>query len=248
MNNLEILSEEKIISLKTNKNVVKEHIATNSDNSWLCDFFNEEKPFAQSKIKFEDFSLKFPDSDNLSKYDLENAIILHENLKLTNSQASNERLWISLCFGYFYDYMSKRWSMQKEKNLGEHWLWPYGQKRSLYYNGLARLYWWAHITHDQRLDDPYELTRFCFQDADMITQMNFRSYTNSPVIRLSIIKALKQFTEDGGEYSRTILREILKYVSFLGGAYILDSFSEQELFDKILAKLKSYNSENNFAL
>lgn len=238
MTNIEILSEDKILTIKSNKAEVVKCISESKDNSWLKDFFHEESPFTKSKLYVEDFNLIIGDNnDELSKYDLENAILLHKMLKLTDSQACDERLWISLCFGEFYDYMKYRWSVEKKTNFEKHWLFPHGQKRSLYFNGLSRLYWFAKITYDERLKDPYELTKFCFTDIDMVLQMTYRGYANSRTVRLAMLKALKSFIEDGGSYNRNILYGILKYVSFLGGAYILDSFTEEELYDKIYCKL-----------
>ena len=82
----------------------------NADNEWLKDFFADANPFQKSKINMPSFDLILNTSlEEDDKYDLENAVLLHENLKLTDSQASDDRLWISLCFGQFYDYMKKRW-------------------------------------------------------------------------------------------------------------------------------------------
>ena len=133
--------------------------------------------------------------------------------------------------------------MDKKLNLTEHWFCPHGQKRGLYFNGLARLYWCAKISYDETLDDPYELTRFCFKDINIITQMIFRGYANSKTVRLALLKALKSYVDEGGAYNRKILLNILKYVSFLGGAYILDIFTEEELFIKIKKKLFEYEKE-----
>lgn len=237
MTNLEILSEDKILTLKNNKDQVLDCMLSNSDNSWLKDFFREENPFSKSKLMVKDFDLKLANNENLSAFDLDNAITLHENLHLTDSQACDERLWISLCFGKFYDYMQSRWNVKTRSNLSEHWLFPHGQKRGLYFNGISRLYWFAHITYDENLDDPYEITKFCFKDINIVLQMIYRGYSNSKNVRLALLKAIKAFIEDGGTYNRKILHEILKYVSFLGGAYILDSFTEKELFDKCYLKL-----------
>lgn len=53
------------------------------------------------------------DGDEINKHDLENAILLHKKVQITDSQASDERLRISLCFGEFYPYMRNRWSIDK---------------------------------------------------------------------------------------------------------------------------------------
>lgn len=253
MTNLGILSEEKIITLKSNSGIVIEKIKENIDNEWLKDFFADSNPFQKSKINVEQFGLILnADGDEINKHDLENAILLHKKLQITDSQASDERLWISLCFGEFYPYMRNRWSMDKKLNLTEHWFCPHGQKRGLYFNGLARLYWCAKISYDETLDDPYELTRFCFKDINIITQMIFRGYANSKTVRLALLKALKSYVDEGGTYNRKILLNMLKYVSFLGGAYILDIFTEEELFIKIKKKLFEYEKEetenNKFTL
>ena len=238
MINLEILSEDNVITLKTNKTTITKYMEEYRDNSWLKEFFKDDHPFLKSKIYMPEITLKkLSNSEDQSLIDLENAITLHKNLKLTDSQACDERLWISLCFGYFYDYMNDRWNVNRKTNLDEHWLIPHGQKRGLFFNGLSRLYWFAKISYDETLNDPYELTKFCFNDFNILLQMTYRGYANSKTVRLALIKALKQFVDDGGIYNRDLLREILKYVSFLGGAYILDSFSENELKEKIYYKL-----------
>ena len=104
MTNIGILSEEKIITLKSNTPVVIEKIKESANNEWLKEFFSEENPFQKSKINIKDFDLlKNEENDSINEHDLENAILLHKNLKITDSQASDERLWISLCFGKFYD-------------------------------------------------------------------------------------------------------------------------------------------------
>lgn len=244
MNNICVLSEEKIITLKNNLDIVTEKIKEFDNNEWLKDFFRDENPFIKSKINTKDFELKINQAgDEINKYDLENAILLHENLNLTASQASDERLWISFCFGKFYNYMRTRWSVDKKTNLKEHWFCPHGQKRGLYFNGLSRMYWCAEISYDETFEDPYELTRFCFKDINIITQMSYRGYSNSKTVRLALLKALKNHVDAGGIYNRTLLLEILKYLSFLGGAYILDCFTEKELYDKILNKLVEYSEE-----
>ena len=73
--------------------------------------------------------------------------------------------------------------------------------------------------------------------------MIFRGYANSKTVRLALLKALKSYVDEGGTYNRKILLNILKYVSFLGGAYILDIFTEEELFIKIKKKLFEYEKE-----
>ena len=237
MSKLKYLSEDKILTIKNNKKVVLEHMSSSIDNAWLSEFFREDNPFNDSKINFNDLKLKTAHSQiENEQLDLDNAIYLHKNLHLTESQACDERIWISLCFGQFYDYMINRWEIT-EYNLKTHWLFPHGQKRSLFYNGISKLYWFAKLTHDDSLQDPYELTKFCFSNMTVISHMFYRGYVNSKTVRLGIIKAVKDFLKDGGTLANKMTDEILKYVSFFGGAYLLDSFTEQQIYDKVYFKL-----------
>ncbi len=236
-NKLKYLTEDKILTIKNNQSTVLKKMSETKDNSWLNDFFGEAAPFYDSKINFNSLHIKYSASkEENENFDLENSIYLHKNLDLTKSQACDERVWISLCFGQFYDYMIHRWEINAY-NLKTHWLFPHGQKRSLFYNGISKLYWFAKLTYDEKLDDPYELTKFCFKNMTIISHMFYRGYVNSKTLRLGIIKGLKDFLNDGGSLVNNMADEILKYISFFGGAYILDSFSEKEIHDKCYFKL-----------
>ena len=248
MTNIGILSEEKIITLKSNSKSVIEKIKEHENNEWLKDFFADANPFQKSKINMPSFDLILNTSlEEDDKYDLENAVLLHENLKLTDSQASDDRLWISLCFGQFYDYMKKRWDTT-EYNLKTHYFFPHGSKRSLYYNGISKLFWFAKMTYDETLEDPYQLTKFCSKNMTILSHMIYRGYANSKTIRLGVIKGFKEYLDEGGVFVGKMVDNTLKYVSFVGGAYILDLFTEEELCAKIKAKLYEYakeETENN---
>ena len=96
---------------------------------------------------------------------------------------------------------------------------------------------WPVKTYDEKLENPYEVTEYIFSNPDLLQRIIFRNYSSSADIRLAIIKAVKKFTEDGGNFTVKMQDQILKYVSFLGGAYILDSFTQEELTEKVYDKL-----------
>ena len=252
MINIGILSEEKIITLKSNADIVINKIKENTSNEWLKDFFQDASPFQKSKLNVEISDLLLnSEVEEGDKYDLENAIRLHKCLQITDSQASDERLWISLCFGHFYNYMKRRWDCTIY-NLNTHYFFPHGSKRSLYYNGVSKLYWFAKMTYDDRLSDPYELTKFCASNMTIISHMIYRGYANNKTIRLGIIKGFKKYIDNGGIFEGKMVDETLKYVSFVGGAYILDLFTEEEVSLKVYNKLLSYSrvkkEDKNFVL
>lgn len=95
----------------------------------------------------------------------------------------------------------------------------------------------ASFSYNEKLENPYELTEFCFRHSEILERMIFRNYSCSSLVRLSIISAIKKFIEDGGNFTHKMNDNIMKYMSFLGGAFILDSFEEKELQEKIYNKL-----------
>ncbi|MBQ7351858.1 MAG: hypothetical protein IJW59_03195 [Clostridia bacterium] len=240
MEAIKILSEDKIIALKTNLSTIKNVMSECPNNEWLKDFFKEEEPFTSSKYTIKNFEL-ITNKENKQETDCENAKILYENLKhLPDSVLCDERLWVSLGFGKLYDFLMYRWNPCEDKGttrLEYRWLFKYTYKRSLFFHGIAKLFWQVKFTYDETLENPYELTDFCFQIPEILEKMIFRNYSNSKTIRLAILRAIKKFVEDGGNYSSKFNYEIMKYISFLGGAYILDAFTQEELAEKVYDKL-----------
>lgn len=254
MNNIEILSEDKIISLKTNMKEVLKEMNEVSDNSWLKDFFKEENPFTKSRLMIEDIDLDMS-AEEPSDTDFENAKRLFNTLKITESQACDERLWMGLTFNRFYDYMIYRYkpTMNLLKNK-----WFYqdtASKAQIFRQGLSMLWWYAYITYDENnKENPYELTEFAFKHKDFLISIYSRNFCGSKNVTLGLIRALRDFEKDGGNInSKAVYNGIVKYVSFLGGAYIIDIMTEKEIYDKCYIKLidlfiKEYPDQKIFKL
>jgi len=82
----------------------------------------------------------------------ENAKRVYGNLHfLSDSQASDERLWAGLCLGPFWNYVKYRWEIDKKctvANVQQHFLFGFGARRSLTRNALSRLWWIGRLTYD----------------------------------------------------------------------------------------------------
>ena len=50
MINVDILSDEKVMTLKSNIKEVQDNIFSSKNNEWIKDFFKEENPFIKSKL------------------------------------------------------------------------------------------------------------------------------------------------------------------------------------------------------
>ena len=248
MEKIKKLKEEIIATLKYKNNHKAIIQAINNGDDFAC--WLKEK--CKSEL-FEDSLLETDlvelstDKEKPSDSDLENAIKIYEMMsRFSDAETCNENLWMGLTFGKYIDYMKYRWPIEKESTYVTHWIFPYDSKRSLFFNGLSRLYMYAKFSYDESLDDPYELTKFCFEDVNTFNELVYRSYSNSKDVRLALIKALKMYKENFGKLGMDLIRYGAKSVSFFGGTYLLDSFTQDELKEKIYNKLVNFkdNSDN----
>ena len=254
MTNLEILSEDKILTLKNNKDQVLDCMLSSSDNSWLKDFFREENPFSKSKLMVKDFDLIIKKELDPDKTDFENAKILFNNIRLNESQACDERLWTGLALGRFYDYMLYRYPPTINSLKNKWFFQETNQKAQIFRQGLSMLWWYTYLTYDEKLDDPYELTEYAFKHKDFLISIYSRNFSGNKSITCGLLRATKDFEKDGGNISsKSIYNGIVKYLSLLGGACILDALSEEEIYNKCYIKLidlyiKEYPDQKIFKL
>lgn len=238
MINIEILSEEKVLTLKNNKKQVVEKILSSNNNEWIKDFFGEENPFIKSKVYVNDFELDMSNAENPDETDYKNARILFENLRITEAQACDERLWMGLTFSKCYNYMIYRYPVSITSLKNKWFYQDTALKAQIFRQGLSMLWWYAYITYDPNNKNPYELTEYAFKHKDFLISIYSRNFCGSKNVTLGLIRALKDFERDGGNVSsKAIYNGIVKYISFLGGAYIIDFLSEQEIYEKCYLKL-----------
>ena len=93
---------------KTNMERLYVNYYQKDDNSWMEEEFGED-PFVLF-MDVQDFEMaSLLDDKTAGEIDFMNCKIIYENLKdLSESQASDERLWAGLCNGTFYKYLRKR--------------------------------------------------------------------------------------------------------------------------------------------
>jgi len=239
---IKILSDEKLETLSTKENleIVEKYIKDNTTNEWLKDIFKTDEPFTLSKVDMEDFEMDMS-AQNPEDTDFENAKRLFESLKnLSESTACDKRLWAGLTFGKFYSYMKYRYNPEVNTNyMRKRWLFPgEGKKRDLFRQGISWMWWYVYLTYDDSLENPYELTEFCFKHRDFLMSLYYRSFSSSKNIRLAVIQALRDFESNGGNIEKKeIYNGVVKFISFLGGAYLIDTFSREEIYEKSYEEL-----------
>ena len=160
---------------------------------------------------------------------------------ISDSQASDERLWTGLCLGAFYEYTQYRWKITKKctkQDVKAHYFFAFGARRSLSRNALARLWWIGRLTYDDSRPDPYELTKFVCENADHAMHIIERNTSNSPTIIRAFVSAILAARAERLNINTDTVGELSKYLNLLGGTYILDCLSYDTIYNKILEKAR----------
>ena len=209
-------------------------------NKWIYDLF-EYDPF-EVFIDLPDFDLA-PLSDKKGQVDVENCKIIYSKMmNVSESQASDERLWAGLCNGTFYAYMRKRWDYDKLKlkdpakdasAIVSRYFFSGGVRAGCYRNTLSKCWWVGHNTYRNDLLNKFELLDaigtddFVSKVSELFYSNNFSSNKN---ITEGICRAWKAFKDKGIKLSvKDYFRPALQYMNALGGAILLDSLSAEEI-------------------
>jgi hypothetical protein len=213
------------------KSSIKDNVRLySSDQPWLDEYFQNQNWYLKSKIVTNDINLILPESRKY--FDAENAIILYEELNLSISQAIDERLWSYLTHMTFWNYMKVRWNMNRESSsvdsIKTRYFFSGNGNSKFTRNGLARLWWAAHITKDPEREDPYELTKILFTTQDLHLNLLERSFSRSNKLTRNILSVFSRM--DSSLYAnKDFNRELMKYINSLGGVTVLDSLNESDI-------------------
>lgn len=235
---IKYFTEDDLNAVKSNlSGVLCDVIA--EDGKSLNDFFGRDNLIKETQFEINDFKLDMSQPDGKeSLTDVENIQRVYNHMKfLSDSQASDERIWAAYTFSEFLDYMRYRWKASSILDLENRYLFGYSVQRSLFRNGVSRLWWIGRFTYDETRLDPYELTRFLCKDQDYIENICGRNIFNNPNVGFATISALYDAEKAGVVVNRELVREVSKYVNLLAGTYLLDTLSKEEIYQKIQNKL-----------
>lgn len=235
---LQFISYDSLDAIKANLSPWAENFKLDS-SAWLEHEFDNNL-FLNSKFgEIPDFTLDTT-AEKPFFTEAANAQKVYENLKfLSDSQASDERLWAGLCLGPFWKYVQYRWDICKKAtpaNILQHYFFGYGPRRSLTRNAISRLWWIGRLTYDENRSDPYELTKLVCENSDYIMHILERNTSNSPMIIRSFFDAILDARNKGVNINTDSVGELAKYLNLLGGIYILDCLPPERIHDKILEK------------
>ena len=249
--------------LKANMSTLYINYYRENTNKWITVLFDYD-PF-EVFIEVPDFQLAPIPVENNKKgeMDLQNCKILYTKLiNISESQASDERLWAGLCHSVFYSYVRSRWNYgnlqlkDETKDIGaiiSRFFFSGGIRSGFFRNTLAKYWWVGRTAYQPRSTNKFELLDALGPDdfATKVTDL-FYSYTfaSNPTIICGICKAWKIFRDIGIKLPvREYFRPALQYFNALGGGILLDVLSEEEVKDIFFEYLQQlYNDRENIAL
>lgn len=235
---LKYIIEDDLLAIKSNMDIIYQKLLVEGEKN-IEEIMKNEGLIKESQYEIDDFKLDMSQpkgKENLT--DIENIQRVYNHMKvLSDSQASDERIWVAYTFSVFLDYMKYRWSASNVNDMENHYLFNYTSQRSLFRNGIARLWWIGRVTYDNTRVDPYELTKFLCRDQDYIESICGRNVFNNPEVGFATLNALFDAEKTGAKIDRYVVREVAKYVNLLSGTYILGIMDKEEIYDKICKKL-----------
>lgn len=236
-----ILENDSLLDLKSNLSQLAPKFVL-PENDWITEYFGHS-PFIESKIQIDDFTLDMS-QDKPFHTEFENVKRVYTRLGsgiISDSQASDERLWSGLCLTYFWKYTQYRYDISKNcmpSNIEQHFFFGFGARRSLTRNAISRLWWIGNLTYDENREDPYELTRFVCENSNYIVDILERNTSNNKMITKAFISALLSARKEGLTITRDSVSALSRYLNLLGGTYILDCLEEETIHNKILNKAR----------
>lgn len=217
---------------------------SNESNQWIIDQY--ENPFLEYKKTIDDFEL-LVDPKDVGSSDMENVRILHSNLKfLTKSEAADERLWAGMSHSVFWDFMRERWSnrpAKEEKDIGNRYFLSGGSsnRRALFMNTISRYWWIGELIYDEdNSKNPYYLIEV-FSDNFITYVHTFlsSSFTSNTNIVKGVLRPMLKYKKVNGCLSREDFQAIVRYANLIGGSYLLDYLSTEEIEEKISSYIES---------
>lgn len=235
---LQLISQDSIDIIKSNLEIWKTRFDAD-DATWLEEKLEGMLFLPTSYEDIPDFELVM-DGDNPFATEAKNVEIVYSNLQfLTDSQASDERLWAGLGLSYFWKYIKYRWAIDGRSSvdtLRNHFFFGMGPRVSLTRQGVARLWWIGRLTYDGQRSDSFELTKLVCEQASFIPDILERNTSNNPRIVHAFLDALLALRVEGITITAELVRELSKYLNVLGGTYLLDCLSPEKIMLKVTEK------------
>ncbi|WP_430886146.1 DUF6339 family protein [Fusibacter sp. JL216-2] len=235
---IRFVTEDGLHAIKSNH---KEIFSKIIDDRSLCveSLFSDKDLLKDTPYEVNDFQLDTSQPKGKEHLtDFENIKRIYTHLKsISDSQASDERIWSAFTLFEMRDYMEYRWKTNEVNEMMNRYLFNYGKQRSLFRNGISRLWWIGRVTYDEGRENPFELTEFLCKNQDYIESICGRNVFNNAHVAQATISALMYAESDGIKIDRQLVRDIGKYLNMLAGTYIVDALTYEDVYDKVYKRI-----------
>ena len=119
MKMIKFVNEDLLLEMKNNKSLLLKEVV--SGKKTLQDAFGNDKIIRETNIPADEFQLDMS-NEKAETTDVENIIRVHKHMSgLSESQASDERIWVAYAFSVFAEYMRYRWPSDSETTMMNHY-------------------------------------------------------------------------------------------------------------------------------
>ena len=251
------LKEEILLALKEQININKDKYL-NDESIWIDEEYKDVKAYDFLNKEVPNIELKMyaQTKEELIQEDIENIKILYSGLKgISDSQATDERLWAGLTHINFIKYVQHRFKILNDINdekIDIKILVAFffntkrdGNIRPLVLNYIARLWWAGRLIYDENSDNPYSLLKTFYHDQSSLLLWSSRSYSNNRSIIRGAMKAINEFENNGTEITRTMRNIVRKNLNIMSGVVLLDYMNEDDIYDIVKEDINKHLNDNN---
>ncbi len=192
--------------------------------------------FVEIKVSLHtEFPLIMPRGVSQEKnMDSQNCIIISKLLsQLTPAEATDERLWTTLCFAELSEYVRRRWPLAKSQNrpnhVNDHWFAKNNRNR-IRDNAISRLWWMGRVANLVPGATSDEVLEMLFFNSDYRSSLLERTSSASAFnVVASILKISQKYFAADCDYNRDNFRSFMKSIDMISKRANLTSLSDDAL-------------------
>lgn len=238
---IKMLSEDALIYLKKNSEIVAKKVSEQSSNEWIFKDFPQPM-FVEKKFEIEDFHLEDnPESANKA-LDFNNSIKIFESLNtLPRYILSDERFWLWLHFDKFYSIVRNMIKINGKSTIENMWMHTQGVRRGLMFGVLSRCYFRVELSIDESAEDKYLLTKWVIDNPLRFRELTWRSFSSEVHLVRGALKGEKRAVDEKPEFEKNkYYLEIAKYIHAIGSVRLLDVISEEDISNMVYEKMVEF--------
>lgn len=213
------------------------------DSSWIVEQLGSN-PLTTFKKPVEEFRLNPVDKE------INNSRILYNATKtLTDSEATDERIWVGLTHGICWAFMRENMQYDLENNsrtrfngisiLNKYFfnMKSNARKRSIYINSLSKLWWAGRLCYNSdNKNNPFQyLSLFETAFSHKLINTFSSNYMANKDIRFSIFDTALYIQDKGTIIKGDTMVLLLMYLNELGGRVLLDMIPREQLTDMLIS-------------